>query len=218
MDHDGIGVNSIAVPDRLKNLLFRFSPLARKLLPKAVQRFVLLNLLHTNRRYARMYRAGSRLCLQNELCPWLAKRYAHILFVGTSSYTYHYEKLFRRDQFTTLEVEPRGAVWGARDHIVAPIEEIGRHRPKGSFDCVILNGVFGFGVDEIDHMRRVIEALHEALVPQGLLVVGWNTNLHADPAPLLAPYFAPNTEEPWVQRRTFPPETHVYDFYVRRPG
>jgi hypothetical protein len=205
------------VRNPLKTALFRFSPLARRILPKWIQRFLLLNVLRTNQRYARMYHAASRVWLQGELFPWLARRYARILFVGTSSYTYHYEKLFRPDQYTTIEVLPGNAVWGARDHIIAPIEEIGRYRPVGFFDCIILNGVFGFGVDDVEHMRVVIKALHHALGPQGLLVVGWNTNLHADPEPLLAPYFAPNTEEPWVKRRTFPPETHVNDFYVRRP-
>lgn len=204
--------------DFLKRVLFRFSPLARRLLPKRLQRFILLKILGTNRRYARMYHAASRVCLESELLPWLARHYERVLFVGTSSYTHHYERLFRPDRYTTIEVQPRGAVWGARQHIVAPVEEIGRHRPPGAFDCVVLNGVFGFGVDDPEHMRRVIVALHEVMAPQGFLVVGWNTDLHDDPAPLLAPYFAPSAREPWVTRRTFPPETHVYDFYVRRPG
>jgi hypothetical protein len=205
------------LPTPLKTVLFRFSPLARKLLPKWALRFLLLTVLRTNQRYARMYEAASRVCLEREMLPWLAQHYGRILFVGTSSYTYHYERQFRRGQYTTIDVQPRNAVWGAADHIVAPIEEIGRHRPAAAFDCVILNGVLGFGVDDADHMRRVIEALHDALVPQGLLIVGWNTNLHADPSPLLAPYFASSSRAPWVQRRTFPPETHVYDFHVRRP-
>jgi SAM-dependent methyltransferase len=203
-------------PISFKSVLFRFSPLARKFLPKWALRFLLLKVLQTNQRYAGMYEAASRLCLERELLPWLAQHYGRILFVGTSSYTFHYEEQFRRDQYTTIDVQPRNAVWGAADHIVAPIEEIGRHRPAASFDCIVLNGVFGFGVDDDDHMRRVIEALHTALRPQGFLVVGWNTNLHADPAPLLAPYFVANSREPWVQRRTFPPETHVYDFLQRR--
>lgn len=206
------------LPIPFKSVLFRFSPLARKLLPKWAQRFLLLKVLQTNRRYARMYAAASRLFLEGELLPWLARHYGRILFVGTSSYTYHYEELFRRGQYTTIDVQPRNAVWGGADHIVAPIEEIGRYRPAGSFDCIVLNGVFGFGVDDADHMRRVIEALHAALAAEGFLVVGWNTDRHADPAPLLAPYFVANTREPWVQRLSFPSETHVYDFLVRRAG
>ena len=206
------------LPTSLKSVLFRFSPLARKLLPKWAQRCLLLKVLQTNRRYAKIHDAASRRCLERELLPWLAQHYSKILFVGTSSYTYHYENQFRRGQYTTIDVQPRNAVWGGADHILAPIEEIGRHRPAASFDCIVLNGVFGFGVDDEGHMRRVIEALHAALGPQGFLVVGWNIGLHVDPAPLLEPYFEASTREPWVQRLTFPPETHVYDFLVRRAG
>jgi hypothetical protein len=205
------------VPNSFKNTLFLFSPLARRVLPKWLQRFLLLHILRINQRYAALYQAESRLCMERELLPWIRQHYSRVLFVGTSSYTYHYERLFPPGQYTTIEVQPRNAVWGAASHIVAPVEEIGRHRPAGSFDCIVLNGVFGFGVDDVDHMRTVIKALHEALAPQGLLVVGWNTNLHEDPQPLLDPYFAPNTQEPWARRRTYAlPETHVYDFYVRR--
>jgi hypothetical protein len=204
------------VPVRVKAALFRFSPLARKILPKGAQRFFHLRILGSNRPYASLYHLESRRWLERDLLPWLARHHGQILFVGTSSYTYRYEKLFRPDQYTTIDAQPRCAVWGARDHIVGPIEEIARHRPRGHFGCIIVNGVFGFGVDDARHMGLVIEALHHALAPRGLLIVGWNTDLHDDPAPLLAPYFAPNGEEPWQKRRTFPPETHVNDFYVRR--
>jgi hypothetical protein len=203
------------VPNALKNALFRFSPLARRVLPRWVLRFILIRLFGADRRYD----LASRHCLEDEILPWLAERYARILFVGTQGYTWHYRKRFRPDQYTTIDRQPRNAVWGARDHITAAIEDIGRHRPPGFFDCVILNGVFGFGVDDEGHMRMVVKALHGALRPGGLLVVGWNTDLHADPDTLglYDPYFTANKEEPWVQRRHFPPETHVYDFYVRRP-
>lgn len=203
------------MPNALKNALSRFSPLARRVLPRSVLRFILVRIFGANR----PYNLASRHCLEDEILPWLAERCGKILFVGTESYAWHYGKRFRPDQYTTIDRDPHNAVWGARDHITAAVEEIGRHRPRGFFDCVILNGVFGFGVDHADHMRMVVKALHGALRPGGLLVVGWNTDRHADPVALgvYEPYFAESKEEPWVQRREFPPETHVYDFYVRRP-
>jgi hypothetical protein len=204
-----------AVPKVVKNTLHPFLPLARRVLPRSVLRFILTRMFGANRPYD----LASRHCLEDEILPWLAGRYGKILFVGTQSYTWHYGKRFRPRQFTTIDRDPNNAVWGARDHIISPVEEIGRHRPAGFFDCVILNGVFGFGVDDADHMRMVVKALHGALQPGGLLVVGWNTDRHADPVTLgvYESYFAGNKEEPWVQRRLFPPETHVYDFYVRQP-
>lgn len=201
----------------LRSALFRLSPVARRILPRPVQRFLLLKVLRTNDGYLDLRQRPSRLFLEHEILPAVARHHRRVLFVGTGSYTYHYERQFRREQYTTIEMQPRNAAWGARDHIVAPVEEIGRHRPAGFFDCVILNGVFGYGVDTTAYQRRVIEALHEALQPGGLLVVGWNTDRHDDPvaAGLFEPYFEPCRQPPFDRRRQFPGETHIYDFFVR---
>ena len=59
--------------------------------------------------------------LEREILPWVAAHFSRILFVGTASYTYHYEKLFRRGQYTTIDLHPSTAVWGARDHIVGDL-------------------------------------------------------------------------------------------------
>lgn len=192
-------------------------PAIKRLLPKWARRFLLLNVLHVNRRYAGLLRAASRLCMQNEILPWVRARYASVLFVGAAPYTYHYEELFRQNQYTTIDINPATAVWGAHCHLIAPVQDINRHRPAGYFDCVILNGVFGFGVDKIEDMRAVLEELYKAMPPGALLIVGWNTNLHADPETigLYAGRFVRCDEAPWTERRYFPPETHVYDFYKR---
>src|SRR5262249_33958442 len=146
--------------------------------------------------------------------------FSRILFVGTASYTYHYERLFRRGQYTTIDQQPRSAVWGSSDHIVAPVQHINRFRPKGSFDCVVLNGVFGFGVDAVEDMRMVLKEVHDALRPNGFLLVGWNVDMHEDPEALglYSPFFVRNGEGAWTKRLRFPPDTHVYDFYRRRSG
>lgn len=119
--------------------------------------------------------------MEREILPWLAARCRRVLFVGAAPYTHHYERLFRPGQYTTIDVHSSTAVWGSRDHIVGPIQDINRRRPKGSFDGIVLNGVFGFGVDKIEDMSVVLKELHDALEPQGFLVVGRNTNLHDDP-------------------------------------
>ena len=195
----------------------------KKLLPKAVKRFVLLDVLGIRRSYRNQRLHASRVFLEREILPWLAARQSRVLFVGTAPYTCQFERLFRRsrDQYTTIDPDPGTAVWGARRHIVGPIQEIARHRPEGYFDCIVFNGVFGFGIDDVDNQRSVARVLHDALAPGGLLLVGWNTNLMSDPEELglFTPYFVPAEGLPWPQRTRFSlPETHVYDFYIRRPG
>ena len=193
----------------------------KKLLPKWVKRFILLNFLGLRRRYDHLRSHASRRVLEHEILPWLGKHYDRVLFVGTAPYTHQFERLFRRsrEQYTTIDPVRGTEIWGARNHIVAPIQEIGAHRPKGYFDCIVLNGVFGFGIDDIDSQRAVIKVLHDALAPGGLLLVGWNTNLMPDleKLGLFAPYFTEAKGLPWPRRTCFDlPETHVYDFYAQR--
>jgi len=189
---------------------------ARQLLPKQVQRS-LLSACGVNRPYAHLPGLASRQCLETEILPWMGDRCRSTLFVGTASYTWHYETLFRADRYTTLDIAAGAAVWGARHHIVAPVQELSRHRQPGFFDGVILNGVLGFGIDTEQQMRRTFEELHRVLAPCGLLVVGWNTDRHQDPEALgvFGGHFARVTEARWAGRRCFPPETHVYDVYQR---
>jgi hypothetical protein len=198
------------------------SNVAKKLLPKAAKRFILLNLQGVGRRYVHLRSHPSRLFLEREILPWMGKRYSHVLFAGTAPYTCQFERLFRRsrEQYTTIDPVDGTAVWGARNHILAPIQEIGQHRPKGYFDCIVFNGVFGFGIDDLDAQSDAIKALHAALAPNGLLLVGWNTNLLPDleKLGLFEPYFTAAQGLPWPHRTRFPlPETHVYDFYTRKP-
>jgi SAM-dependent methyltransferase len=204
------------------NVLSRIAPLAKRYLPKAAQRLVVLSLPTSRHLRAHIRQRPSRRFLERSILPWIADRYARVLFVGTAPYTHQIARLFRRrgDHYTTIESESGGALWGARNHIVAPIQEIGRHRPDGYFDCIVFNGVFGFGIDDLEGQRAAIKVLHDALAPNGLLLVGWNTNLlpDLDELGLFAPYFAEAEGLPWPHRTRFGlPETHVYDFYTRKP-
>jgi SAM-dependent methyltransferase len=201
---------------------FHVVPLARRYLPKTARRFIVLNVLGGRRLKNHLRARASRIFLDGEILPWIAKHYSRVLSVGTAPYAFQAEKLFRRgrEHYTTIEPETGPALWGARNHIVAPIQEIGRHRPIGHFDCIVFNGVFGFGIDTLEEQRHTIKVLYDALAPGGLLLVGWNTNLTLDPEELglFDSYFVPAESLPWPHRTRFPlPETHVYDFYTRRP-
>jgi len=194
---------------------------AKAMLPKTAKRFILLNILGHRRRYEHLRSQPSRLFMDRELMPWVGRTYERVLFVGPASYTRQFERMFRRSrgQYTTIDPVKGTAVWGARNHIIAPIQEIGLHRAAHYFDCIIFNGVFGFGVNEIEEQRKVIKSLYEALSVGGLLVVGWNTNLMPDieELGLFAPYFEVAEPPPWGHRTRFSlPETHVIDFYRRR--
>jgi SAM-dependent methyltransferase len=206
---------------RASHTVNRLVPGLKDALPKPLCRWLLLNVLKVNAPFAAFESLASRRFMENDVLLWVRDRSARILFVGTASYTHHYAKLFAADddQLTTMDINSAMSVWGAPNHIVGPIQEILRFRSPGTFDSVILNGVFGFGVNDTAEMRRTVEAIHAVLKPGGLLIVGWNKDLHADPN-VLGLYdglFTPGDATPWGRRVTYESETHVYDFHIRRP-
>lgn len=143
-----------------------------------------------------------------------------VLFVGCNTYTAHYQSEFFPDvNFVTLEPDFELAKFGASCHIVAPLEELGRHCPPGSFDLIICNGVFGWGLNDYDQCEAAFNQCHECLVHGGHLVLGWDDLPQRTPVPLdrlrsLARFhkqvFAPLGS--W-RYRTDTPFRHTYDFY-----
>src|SRR5579864_4416164 len=57
-----------------------------------------------------------------------------VLFVGVDSYTAHYPSYFAHLDYWTLEPNLALAGFGARQHVVAPLEQLGDHFPSAYFD------------------------------------------------------------------------------------
>jgi SAM-dependent methyltransferase len=110
-----------------------------------------------------------------------------VLWVGCRRYTQKYGRLFRQrgGEFWTTDIEPSHARWGEKHrHVTADLMEIGRQIPAGSFDCVLCNGVFGFGIDDRLAQQKALEAMAAILKPGGRLLLGWNTDRVEDPLTL----------------------------------
>ena len=75
----------------------RVAPGANRLLPKWMQRLILLHLLDVNRPYASFPQSASRRFLEDQVLPWLRDACPRILFVGAGSYTFHYEMGMSQD-------------------------------------------------------------------------------------------------------------------------
>jgi SAM-dependent methyltransferase len=110
-----------------------------------------------------------------------------VLFVGCDSYTAHYQKrYFSAHDFWTIDPNPRCRRFGANRHIVARLEDIGRHFPHAFFDLIICNGVYGWGLDHADDCDTALLQCHSCLASRGHLLMGWNDVPGRDPAPLSA--------------------------------
>jgi hypothetical protein len=98
-----------------------------------------------------------------------------ILFVGCQWYTKHYERrFFRHRNYWTIDPSPSCRKYGARQHIVAPLERLDEFVPEDYFDVVICNGVYGYGLDTREQCELAFSRCYGRLRVDGELVLGWN--------------------------------------------
>lgn len=143
-----------------------------------------------------------------------------VLFVGCDWYTRHYDRAyFQCKNYWTLDPARRARKFGARQHVMASLEDLGAHFPPGYFDLIICNGVYGYGLDSRSQCERAFDACYRALRERGSLIIGWDDIPQRTPVPLeeidsLA-RFAKVPFPPlgcW-RYATDTPYRHTYDFY-----
>ena len=145
------------------------------------------------------------------------------LFIGVAWYTRHYPKqVFAGKTLWTVDLDPVARKHGAKQHLTASVTELAQHFAPASFDCVIMNGVYGHGLSEKDACEHAFAACNAVLRPGGEFLFGWNDRPEyrgADLAeieslrafePVVMPAFG-------VHRYPSDPVTqHVYQFF-RKP-
>jgi SAM-dependent methyltransferase len=148
-----------------------------------------------------------------------------VLFVGCDWYTRHYaQAFFSSTNYWTIDPAESARRFGARQHIVAPLEELDRHFPDRYFDLILCNGVYGYGLDTHQQCEQAFAQCYSRLVSGGYFVLGWDDIASRTPVPL--------EEIASLQtfgRFVFPPlgswryttdtaYRHTYDFYFRPSG
>jgi hypothetical protein len=106
-----------------------------------------------------------------------------LLDVGVQGYTSGYGRRLPDDsEYWTLDVDPGVAPHGSPGrHIVGNALDLASHFAPGSLDVVMMNGVFGFGIDRLDDQGRAIAATRTVLRPGGWLLVGWDRAADGSP-------------------------------------
>jgi SAM-dependent methyltransferase len=145
-----------------------------------------------------------------------------VLFVGCDLYTAHYEReYFSRANYTTIEPNPGRARYGARNHLVAPLEELAKYSGPNTFDLIICNGVYGWGLDTLQQCEAAFSQCYECLRVNGLMLLGWDDVERRVPVPLMQiaalqrfrKYRFPAFGS-W-RYVTDTPFRHTYDFYQK---
>jgi SAM-dependent methyltransferase len=89
---------------------------------------------------------------------------------------------------------------------------------SSSFDTLLCNGVFGFGVDTREAQLTALKAIARILKPGGRLLLGWNTDSVEDPTTLefVQRAFVPDGLIAQSERYIVPEAGYVYDFLRRK--
>ena len=184
----------------------------------------LLELVRTRALQRLVANLPDRIYLENQILPRISEQpWKKILFVGCEPYTQRYGQLFasRPLEYWTTDIKPESAIWGETErHVICDVCILDQYFAKQSFDAVLLNGVFGFGVNEVSQMDKAIHAIHNVLTPCGLLLLGWNSDLMQDPNELdsIRSKYTHETSMGLPSRKTFVDVTHVFDMFTALPG
>lgn len=105
---------------------------------------------------------------------YLNKFIQDILFVGIHPYSAWYNLLILGKKFQT--VDPNRQSY-AKNHITGKIQGL---EGESLYDCIILNGVFGYGTDTPSDKLEVIETSHKLLRKNGVLLLSYNDSVDLD--------------------------------------
>ena len=163
-----------------------------------------------------------RIVMERDIFPEYARdpSIKRMLFVGCGRYTAHYQQLFfPTKDFWTIEPDPGAAGFGAKQHVIAPLEDLDRHFPPAHFDFILCNGVYGWGLDRHEQLEAAFAQCHSRLRDDGHLFFGW------DDIPQRAPVDLDTvSSRARFRKYTFPPlgtwryltdtpYRHTFDFY-----
>ena len=162
--------------------------------------------------------------MTGEILPAIAAQSpARVLFIGVRGYTRQYAGYFRSapTEFWTCDIDPEAWRYGAGErHVTEDARRLDEAFPPGFFNVVLLNGIFGWGVDAGEDMERVAEAAAGILAPGGALLIGWNADRSPDPDTLsnMCDLFEPSGYAGLPHRTGFSDVTHIYAWYRLKPA
>jgi len=164
-------------------------------------------------------RLPDRVHLERTLIPAVARHVDKVLLIGCRPYTKHYPALFGvyGAECWTIDIDPAAARWGAPGrHITGAVQHAQYYLPALRFDGIVLNGVFGFGLNSVSDQDAALRACRLLLKSHGWLILGWNTDRCIDPSglPVLQSSFRASSLPGMALRRTFAESTHVFDIFT----
>jgi SAM-dependent methyltransferase len=149
--------------------------------------FFLRNIKQRSANY-NILRSGPRKCLEFRLFPYFhdSDDFQTILLVGVAPCTQHYGEYFKHKKAVySIDVDPKRAAFGVPGyHTTDFIENIEKYFKDNYFDSVLMNGVYGWGLDKEESLIKAIGAIKRILRRGGVLLFGWDKVPKYDPLDL----------------------------------
>lgn len=123
-----------------------------------------------------LYRPPDRKLLEQVILPHYGTQdeFQRILFVGVRRYVTSYQELFPEKRYVTIDPVPYTRWFGAACHVVDTVENVNRYFEEGSFDLIVMNGVIGWGLNDVESIERAFRACSLCLREGGELILGLN--------------------------------------------
>ena len=164
-----------------------------------------------------------RMFLEDVVVPGLLEtnEIHRVLDIGVAWYTRSYPRLFKSVDYWTVDVDPaKQRIAGAKHHTLSATQLTDAFAP-GTFDLVVCNGVFGWGLNDPSDVEKALDQCADVLRAGGWLVVGWN-DMEGRRVPGLDELLTKRFRRqalPAVGADHFIPETgyaHRFDFLTKR--
>jgi len=144
-----------------------------------------------------------------------------ILDIGREDYQQFYNLFFEGRELWTIDINPKMKEFGARNHVTDSVANLKKYFPNDKFDFIIMNGVFGWGLNKKKDIEKTFNAIYDVLKRGGIFVFGWNDTTDLTPVPLNQIkslrkfkkfYFKP------LKAQSFKAKTgeHTYNFYTKK--
>ncbi len=98
-----------------------------------------------------------------------------ILDIGREDYQSFYNEFFVKRELWTMDMDPVRVEYGDPDrHITDNVVNLKTHFKDNYFDFVLMNGVFGWGLDDETDVQKSFNAIYDILKPGGIFILGYN--------------------------------------------
>jgi hypothetical protein len=161
--------------------------------------------------------------LETVIIPYvLAERDpGRVLDIGREEYEHFYNQFFAGRELWTMDIDPERTDFGSKGrHITDSVANVREHFNPDYFGFVLMNGVFGWGLNQKDEIEKALSGIYECLVPDGLLVFGYNKTRELTPVALEDLKALKRFEQvklPVLRSRSYTCATgeHTYNFYQK---